>query len=64
MSANEEWLTTGQAAKLLSVSISTVARYVEQGKLRARRLPSGHLRIPRSSVERYLRELGETPEPY
>jgi excisionase family DNA binding protein len=49
--AEDEWLTTGQAAKLLGVSRSTVLRQIDAGTLQARRLPHGHWRIPRASAE-------------
>ncbi len=53
----EELLTTSQVAELLNVSKSTVLRYVRDGHLRGSvRLPSGYLRVPRSSVEALLRQ--------
>lgn len=53
----DELLTTGQVAKLLNVSKSTVLRYVRTGNLPgAVRLPSGYLRIPRSSVDALIRQ--------
>jgi excisionase family DNA binding protein len=52
----EELLTTSQVAKRLSVSKSTVLRYVREGHLPGTiRLPSGYLRIPRSAVEALVR---------
>jgi len=63
----DELLTTTEAAKLLGVDRSTVARYVRQGKLPAIRLPSGHTRIRRADVDRLVRgESGlqqERPDP-
>ena len=53
---DEELLTTGEAAKLLRVSKSTVLRYIRDGHLPgAIRLPSGYVRVPRSAVEQLLR---------
>jgi excisionase family DNA binding protein len=42
---SEGWLTTGQVARLLGVSRSTVARHIDAGNLEAHRLPKGHWRI-------------------
>ena len=54
---SDELLTTAQVAEVLNVSKSTVLRYVRDGHLAAAvRLPSGYLRIPRSSVEALLRQ--------
>jgi excisionase family DNA binding protein len=45
------WLTTGEAAALLGVSVDTVKRYLAQGRLEGINLPSGHRRITRQSVD-------------
>lgn len=45
------WLTTGEAALTLGVSIDTVKRYLATGRLEGITLPSGHRRITRASVE-------------
>lgn len=50
----DEWLTTGEAARLLGISRSTVVRYIEAGTLDARRLPGGHWRLRRTAVEKLL----------
>ncbi len=56
-------LTTTEVARLLNVSKSTVLRYVREGYLAGTvRLPSGYLRIPRSSVEELLRRGREDVE--
>lgn len=52
-----EWITTGEAARLLQVgSISTVERWAREGKLRYRRTggEQGRVQIERASVERLL----------
>jgi excisionase family DNA binding protein len=54
-----DYLTTGQAAKLLGVSRWTVIRYAATGKIQAVTLPSGDRRIPKAEVERLLREGGK-----
>jgi 8-oxo-dGTP diphosphatase len=47
---------------MLSVSKPTVLRYVHGGYLKAVRLPTGHLRIERESVEQLLRQGREDVE--
>lgn len=57
---SRDLLTTGEAALLLGVSIDTVKRYLEQGVLEGRTLPSGHRRLTRDSVDR-VRTAPPTP---
>jgi excisionase family DNA binding protein len=40
------------------VSQTTVRRWIENGQLRAFRLPSGHYRINRTDYRRFLEEYG------
>ena len=56
---DEEMLTTRRAAQLLNVDRHTIARWARLGQIAAVRLPSGHLRIPRSAVDRLLRQARE-----
>jgi excisionase family DNA binding protein len=51
-----QWFTTAQVAQLLEVSQSAVQRWVRLQQIKAVRLPSGHIRIPRSEVDRIIRE--------
>jgi excisionase family DNA binding protein len=60
---SEELLTSTEAARLLRVSKSTIARYVRLGQLRAYRLPSGYLRFRREDVEALLELLGDKDDP-
>jgi len=53
--ANERMLSTGQAAKRLGVSVRTVYRWEETGRLHPVRLPSGQRRFYSREVERILR---------
>ena len=46
------WVTTGEAAELLQVDVSTIMQWADRGYLDATRLPSGHRRITKASVER------------
>ena len=44
-------LTTGQAAKLCSVTPDTVLKWIRKGRLKARRTAGGHFRIERRCLE-------------
>ncbi|HMJ15587.1 MAG TPA: helix-turn-helix domain-containing protein [Polyangiaceae bacterium] len=50
------YLTSHDAARLASVSPSTVLSWVNRGLLPAHRTPGGHRRIERSALARFLRE--------
>lgn len=52
--ASTEWLAPSEAARYLGVSVRTVERYIEGGRLTVRRLPSGHRRISRESLDALL----------
>ena len=52
-------LTPQAAAARLGVSVSTIKRWVDQGRLGATRTAGGHRRIARAEVERLAFELGE-----
>jgi excisionase family DNA binding protein len=56
MGADIDWLTTGQAAKLLGVSRSTVMRHIDAGSIEGYRLPGGHWRIRRADLEKIVRD--------
>jgi excisionase family DNA binding protein len=47
---NREFLTTSQAARLLSVSPDTVLKWVKAGKIKSKRTLGGHFRIPTSEI--------------
>jgi len=49
-SRQKEFLTTTQAAELLSVSPDTVLKWVKAGKIESTRTLGGHFRIPRSAL--------------
>lgn len=55
------WLTIGEIAAVLGVSDTTAREYLDAGRLdepvKAARLPSGHRRAHRDSVERLRREM-------
>jgi excisionase family DNA binding protein len=48
---NAKLLTTGQAAKLCSVTPDTVLKWIKKGKLRATRTAGGHFRISDRDIE-------------
>ncbi len=60
------WLTIGEVAAALSVSDTTARSYLDSGQLdkpiKAGKLPSGHRRAHKDSVERLRRELYGEPE--
>ena len=45
------WLTTGQAARLCSVTPDTVLKWIKKGSLEAVRTAGGHYRIRREDLE-------------
>jgi excisionase family DNA binding protein len=47
----DDWLSIGEAASLLGLSVKTLRRYDESGRLRATRSPSGHRRYRRSQID-------------
>lgn len=48
---DSEALTPAETMRALGISRSTLDRYVEAGRLRPTRLPSGHRRFPGAQVE-------------
>ena len=48
------YLTTTEAAKLLSVSSDTVLKWVKAGKIESYRTPGGHCRIPFQAIKTIL----------
>ncbi|RMI09395.1 helix-turn-helix domain-containing protein [Cellulomonas triticagri] len=49
-----EWLTKGEAAAVLRVSLRTLDRYSTNGSLRPSRTPGGHPRYRRRDIEALL----------
>ncbi|TFC30081.1 helix-turn-helix domain-containing protein [Cryobacterium sp. MDB1-18-2] len=52
-SNNPDLLQTKEAAQELKVSTRTVARYIKQGHLTARKLPSGRVLVEVASIARF-----------
>ena len=55
MTENGKMLTLRQTAEILNISTRTLLRWIESGKIRAVRLPSGRIRIPQTEIEKVLR---------
>jgi excisionase family DNA binding protein len=53
-SDEHEWLTLGDASKLLNVHPATLRQWSDEGKVRIFRTPGGHRRFSRSDIERML----------
>lgn len=53
----EKPLSIGQAAERLGVSPSSVRRWTEEGRIKARRLPGGARRYDIAEVERFAHEM-------
>jgi len=51
---NREFISTGQAATLCSVTRNTVFKWIQSGHLVARRTAGGHHRIDRRDLERFM----------
>ncbi|HWQ27601.1 MAG TPA: helix-turn-helix domain-containing protein [Dehalococcoidia bacterium] len=50
----EQWLTLGQACRLLGVDESTLRRWADAGQVRTFRTPGGHRRFSRSDLDAWL----------
>lgn len=53
----------GQVAELARVSVDTVRRWADTGKLATRRTEGGHRVVAGEEVARFLRESAPVPEP-
>lgn len=49
---SEDWVSTGQASYMLRVSVPTIVRWEQQGKLESVRTPGGQRRYKRVDIER------------
>jgi excisionase family DNA binding protein len=63
VSDEQEWLSTGQAAKCCSVAPDTILKWVKKGKLRARQTAGGHYRIHRDDLRPLILSRREGPAP-
>lgn len=49
-----EYITTGEAARMMGVTRESIRRYSDAGLLRSIRTPGGQRRIDRASVDRIV----------
>jgi excisionase family DNA binding protein len=49
-----QWLSLGEASRLLGVSAATIRRWSDAGRLRAFTTPGGHRRFSKAALERLL----------
>ena len=49
--SEDDWLTPGDAARVARVSTLTLARMANRGQVDSFKLPSGHRRYSRQSIE-------------
>ncbi len=54
---DNEFLTTGEAAKILNCSRVTIFHWIITGKIEAIRTPGRHFRIPKTSIDKFLKSL-------
>ena len=57
VSVPRPWLTSGQVARRLQVTLTTVARWANQGRLAHRRTPGGHRRYDPDLIDQLVRDL-------
>jgi excisionase family DNA binding protein len=62
MAVTKRYLTTTQAARLLSVSADTVLKWVRAGKIASYRTPGGHCRIPSEAVNTLIPSQAQAAE--
>ena len=53
----------GQAAKLLDVSVDTVRRWVDEGRIASERGPGGHRLLEGASLAAYMVQVAEEEDP-
>ena len=55
----QEWLSLGQASRLLGVSHSTVRRWADAGEIRSYRTSGGHRRILNEDVRQFMAQTSQ-----
>lgn len=53
-----DYMTTGEAARLLGVGLNTIKRWIANGALEGVRTPGGHWRIPEMALRRLMHASG------
>jgi len=51
---NETFLTSSQASQLLNISVSTLKKYIQQGKIKTLKTPGGHHRFLKEDLLKNL----------
>jgi len=51
---NHVFLTSAQASDLLNISVSTLKKYIQQGKIRTLKTPGGHHRFLKEDLLKQL----------
>ena len=57
------YLSTGRAAKMLSVTPDTILKWIKQGRICALRTPGGHYRVPEDQIKTIIDQIGQTEPP-
>jgi excisionase family DNA binding protein len=60
---DSEWLTLGQAARVLGVAQSTIRKWSDQGRVPAFYTPGGHRRYRRADLETFVERSGPAGKP-
>jgi len=58
---NKEYLTTFQAADMLSVSPDAVLKWIKSGKIIAYKTPGGHYRIEKKEIDTIIKKTDAPP---
>ena len=60
MALNSDELTTGEAAQHLRVSVGTLRRWAQDGRIRHSVLPSGRMRFERADLDAAILQVEAT----
>jgi excisionase family DNA binding protein len=63
MSDDPQWMTTGDVARYLQVTVTTVLRWIQAGKLPCIQTPGGRYRISRAEFMAWVEKAGVAPRP-
>ncbi len=58
-----DWLTTGEAAALCSVTPDTILKWIKKGRIEGMRTAGGHYRVERQAIESYIRPPAMSSDP-
>ena len=60
MAESSKWVSVSDAARLTGLSVRTIKRMADEGKLTRSKTPGGHLRVMRAQLDSLLRQDGPT----